>query len=287
MRPDNLNTKIFLDSGNPEDTREVLEFLGFLDGQTTNPSLISNSPSVQARISREEKLTRPEIYSLYKNIIQKISQQIPEGSVSIEVYADHKSKIKDLYDEGYRMFSWIPNAHIKLPITKAGLSVAKKFTQENIRTNLTLCFSQPQAAAVYAATKGAQPGDIYISPFIGRLDDIGLDGLDLLANILKIYSKSDHHVQVLAASIRTIDHFMMALKLGADIVTAPKKILKQWADMDKMLPDDNWLPKLASLAPIDYQSQKLNLPLKEYDIKHELTDKGLARFADDWNRLIK
>jgi len=287
MRPDNLKTKIFLDSGDPTDTRETLEFLGFLDGQTTNPSLIANSPKVQERIGRDEKFTRAEINALYKSIVKEVSNLIPEGSVSVEVYADNKSKVKELYDAGYQMFGWIPNAHIKLPITKAGLSVAKKFTKENIRTNLTLCFSQSQAAAVYAATKGGQPGDVFISPFIGRLDDIGFNGLDLLANILKIYAKSDRHVQVVAASIRTIDHFMKSLKLGADIITTPKRILKQWADMDKMLPDDNWLPKLETRQPIPYQSQKLNLPAKEYDIKHELTDKGLARFADDWNRLIK
>jgi len=287
MRPANLNTKIFLDSGDPADTREVLEFLGFLDGQTTNPSLIARHPQVVARLNQGQPFTRPEIYAFYRSLAQEISALIPDGSVSLEVYLDSQSKIKDVYDEGIMMYGWIPNAHIKLPITRTGLSVARKFVKENVRVNLTLCFSQPQAAAAYSATSGAQPGDIFLSPFIGRLDDIGQNGLDLLAHILKIYRQSDHHVQVLAASIRTIDHFMTALKLGADIITAPKKILRQWADMDKMLPDTNWLSPDTSLKPINFQTQKLNLPLKEYDIKHELTDQGLAHFVDDWNRLIK
>jgi len=95
---------------------------------------------------------------------------------------------------------------------------------------MTLVFSQEQAAAVYAATIGAKRGQVYLSPFIGRLDDRGEQGMDLIANIIKMYGAGDGHVEVLTASVRSLEHFTRAIELGSDIITSPFKVLKEWAD---------------------------------------------------------
>src|SRR3989344_4842731 len=102
--------------------------------------------------------------------------------------------------QGKEMFSWIPNAHVKYPTTKAGLEAAHRSIQEGMRVNMTLVFTQEQAAAVYAATKGAKRGDVFVSPFIGRLDDRGENGMDLIKNIIKMYRGGDGHVLILGAS---------------------------------------------------------------------------------------
>ena len=115
--------------------------------------------------------------------------------------------------QGEEMFSWIPNAYIKYPCTHEGLRAAQMSVQESIRVNMTLCFSQEQAAAVYAATKGSKE-PVYVSPFVGRLDDRGEDGMDLVKNIKKMYERSDGHVHVLAASIRNIDHLALFVCSG-------------------------------------------------------------------------
>jgi len=119
MKPVTLKTKIFLDSGDPKDTEFILSILGFLDGQTTNPSLIATSPGAKRRLEKGEKFFKEELLNFYKETVQKISALIPEGSVSIEVYADSTTLTKDMFLQGKEMFSWIPNAHIKYPQTKA------------------------------------------------------------------------------------------------------------------------------------------------------------------------
>ncbi len=98
------------------------------------------------------------------------------------------------------MFSWIPNAHVKFPTSREGLEAAGRAVKEGLRVNMTLCFTQEQAAAVYSATAGAKKGDVFISPFIGRLDDRGENGMDLIENIQKMYGTGDGHVEVLTAS---------------------------------------------------------------------------------------
>ena len=172
MRPKNLQTKIFLDGGDPMETREIIDLLGFLDGQTTNPTLIAKNPEAKARLGRGEKFSEKEIYDFYRGVVQEISQMIPAGSVSIEVYADHSTSSEEMLAQGREFFKWIPNAHIKYPTTTEGLKAAEQSVKEGIRVNMTLCFSQAQAAAVYAATAGAKKGQVFISPFVGRLDDI-------------------------------------------------------------------------------------------------------------------
>lgn len=286
MKPANLHTKIFLDSGNPQDTREVLEVLGFLDGQTTNPSLIAKNPQIQATMKNGETLSNEDVQLFYKGVIQEISSLIPHGSVSIEVYADANTNAQDILAQAKDMYTWVDNAHMKFPVTSAGLEAAEMFTKDGGRVNMTLVFSQQQGAAVHAATSSAQKGAVYLSPFIGRLDDKGKNGMDLIANTLKMYRDNNSHVQVLVASVRTLDHFMAAIALDADIITAPKHILLEWAGEDMHVPDASFIYDTKELSPIAYEQLDLSLPYSSFDVTHPLTDAGLQKFADDWNTLI-
>jgi len=297
MRPDNLTTKLFLDSGDPErthefedpcgDTKEALEACGVLDGQTTNPSLVAKNPDAKARIETGEKFTRDELFGFYKGIVQEISELIPDGSVSVEVYADTNSTAEDMMEQAREMNTWIPNAHIKLPIIPAGLEAARQALDEGMRVNMTLCFTQEQAVAVYDATRGAQRGDVFVSPFVGRLDDRGENGMDLITNILKVYEQGDGHVEVLAASIRSVEHFKAAIHYRSDIITAPYDVLKEWVDAGTSVPDDDFHYDTEGRDAIAYKEVDLNTSWNDLDITHPLTDSGLQKFADDWNALVK
>ena len=286
MRPDTLKTKIFLDGGDPGETRDVLRLLGFLDGQTTNPTLVANNPEARKRLERGEKFSEAEIYDFYRGVVTTLSGLIPGGSVSIEVYADKTTPAEAMVKQGREMFSWIPNGHVKFPTTWEGLKAAERAAAEGLRVNMTLCFSQDQAAAVYAATRLAKKGQVFVSPFIGRLDDRGEKGMDVIANILCMYAQGDGHVEVLTASVRTVDHFLAALKLGSDIVTAPYAVLKNWAAMGMPVPGEEYQYTAPSLKPIPYKELRLDKKWSQYEIGHELTDKGMERFSADWNALI-
>lgn len=287
-RPDSLKTKIFLDSGNPEETKKIIDTLGFLDGQTTNPTLISKNPEAAKRLAEGKKFSKEEIFDLYKKVVTEISELIPKGSVSIEVYADVHTTAEAMFNQGREMFSWIPNAHIKYPATKSGLEAAEKSIKIGMRVNMTLVFSQSQAAAVYAATRGAKKGDAFVSPFVGRLDDIGENGMDLIKKILKMYESGDGHVEVLAASVRNLEHFQFALSLGSDIITSPFMLLNEWAQKDMPISEINsYSYSFVTLKPIEYKELDLNRNWNDFDIKHNLTDAGVEKFASDWNALIK
>lgn len=287
MRPKDLKTRIFLDGGNPQETRALLTQLGFVDGQTTNPTLISKNPEARRRLEKGERFREKEIFDFYQQVVREISGLIPQGSVSIEVYADSYTKAEQMLKQGREMFSWIPNAHIKFPISGEGLKAAGEAVKEGLRVNLTLCFSQEQAAAVYAATRRAKKGDVFISPFIGRLDDRRENGMDLITNIIRMYSQGDGHVEVLTASVRTMDHLLYALNLGSDIITAPFEILKQWGEKGLPLPDDTYCYSTSGLKEIPYREIDLNKNWTDYDLSHDLTFKGMERFSADWNGLIK
>ena len=287
MRPKNLKTRIFLDGGDPEETKAVIRLLGFLDGQTTNPTLISKNPGARHRLEKGEKFTREEIIDFYQETVKEISKLIPQGSISVEVYADHLTLAEAMLSQGKEMFSWIPNAHIKFPTSQEGLKAAEQAVKSGMRVNLTLCFSQEQAAAVYAATRGAKRGDAFVSPFIGRLDDRGENGMDLISHILQMYRKGDGHVMVLTASVRKMDHLLYALKLGSDIMTAPFNILKEWAEAGLPMPGDDYVYRPGGLKSIPFKEIDLTKNWQSYDIRHELTDKGMERFSADWNALIK
>lgn len=287
MRPKDLKTKIFSDSGDPEETKELITLLGFLDGQTTNPSLIAKNPEAKKRIESRNKFSRDELNEFYKKVVQDASKLIPDGSISIEVYADSRTAPDEMFTQGKEFFSWIPNAHIKYPTTLAGLEAAEKSIKEGMRVNMTLVFSQEQAAAVHAATEGAKKGDVFLSPFIGRLDDIGLNGMNLIENVLKMYRGSRSHVEVLTASVRNMNHFDYALALGSDIITAPMKILKEWAGDSMRIPSSDLTYSPEGLKPIEYENMDLSKGWKDFNVGHKLTEKGIEKFASDWNSLIK
>jgi transaldolase len=286
MRPPELRTRIFLDSGDPAETRDALDMLGFLDGQTTNPTLVAKNPYARERLEKDEKFTEQEIYAFYRKVVEEISGLIPDGSVSIEVHAEAATTADQMFVQGKEMSGWIPNAHIKYPTTAAGLEAASRSIEAGMRVNMTLCFTQEQAAAVYAATAGAAKGDVFVSPFVGRLDDIGRNGMDLIANVTRMYREGDGHVEVLAASVRTLEQFMQSLALEADIITAPFSVLEGWAKAAKPLPGKGFTYDAGTLQSIPYHGLDLSQPWQQFDIAHELTDKGIERFSADWQALI-
>ena len=287
MRPLNLNSKIFLDSGDPQETIKILEQMGFLDGQTINPTNIANNPAVKDRLGQGKKFTKDELLEFYKNVTCEISREIPDGSVSIEVYADHETSAEKMLAQGEEIFQWIKNAHIQYPITPSGLLAANKSIEKDIRVNMTLCFSQEQAAAVCAATKGAALGDVFLSPSVGRLDDDKKNGMSLLINILRMLrEQNDNHLALIASNMRTIEQFLFALELRCDIVSAPFEVLAEWASLEMPIPDYDYDYDPKGLKDIPYQTLDLSQDWKKFDVFHALTDEGIAGFARDWNNLL-
>ena len=211
--------KIFLDTANLESIRKFND-MGLLDGITTNPSLMS-----------KEKGNPKDAMAEITKIIN--------GDVSLEVLSTEYS---GMLDEGRNLRNYGDNVVVKVPMTPDGLKACKSLTAENIPVNVTLIFSSNQA--VLAAKAGAK----YVSPFIGRLDDIGQDGMHLIKEIKTIFSNYNFETQILVASIRHPLHVIEAAKIGADVVTLPPAVL------DKML-------------------------------KHPLTDIGLKNFLADWEKL--
>ncbi|MEE9488210.1 MAG: transaldolase family protein [Candidatus Brocadiales bacterium] len=287
-RPQDLRTKITLDSGDPEETKEAISLLGFLDGQTTNPTLVSRNPRAEERLERDEKFTPEELTDFYRQIVRKISALIPgDGHLSIEVYADHSTTAEEMLREGREKSSWNPNAHIKYPTTREGLRAAQMSIKEGMRANLTICFTQEQAAAVYAATRGAGKGQVLVSPYVGRRDDHGENGMDLIKNIIAMYKKGDGHVGVLTASVRSVDQVLYSIALGADVVTAHLRTLRKWREKGMPVPDNNYSYDPKGLKAIPYKEIDLTKDWQEYNIAHELTEAGVRRFSEDWNKLIK
>jgi len=211
--------KIFLDTANLQSIKSYND-MGLLDGITTNPSLL-------AKEGGDPQKAMEEITKIIK------------GDVSLEVVA---TDYAGMMDEGHRLKKYGANVVIKVPMTADGLKACKSFTQEGIPVNVTLVFSPNQA--VLAAKAGAK----YVSPFIGRLDDIGQDGMSLIAEIKQIFQNYNFKTQILVASVRHPMHVVEAAKIGADVVTLPPDVL------GKML-------------------------------KHPLTDNGLKAFLADWEKL--
>ena len=210
--------QFFLDGSDIEKIKKFSD-LGLIDGVTTNPSIILKSG---------------------KNMIEVISElaSIVSGSISAEVSALDSEK---MVEEGIKLSQIAENVTVKLPITWDGLEACNTLSQKGISVNMTLCFSASQA--LLAAKSGAE----YVSPFIGRLDDLNLDGADLISDIKLIYSNYNFSTKVLAASIRTINHVKQCALLGADVATIPIDIF-----------------------------EKL--------VKHPLTDSGLSQFTSDWEK---
>jgi transaldolase len=209
--------KFFIDTADIAEIRD-LAATGLVDGVTTNPSLVAKSG-------------RP-----FLDVVKEICAVIP-GPVSAEVTAkDHATMLA----EGRKLARIAPNVVVKVPLTPEGLKTCKALREDGTRVNVTLCFSPAQA--ILAAKAGAS----YISPFIGRLDDVGVNGMGLIADIVQIYDAyPEFETEVLVASIRHPMHVVDAAKLGADVATIPPAILRQM-------------------------------------FNHPLTDKGLAAFLADW-----
>lgn len=213
--------QIFIDTADVKEIREAAA-LGVLDGVTTNPSLVA-------------AVGRP-----MREVLVEICELCP-GPVSGEVLA---TDFDGMLREAHELASIAPNIVVKIPLIRDGLRVVKLLTDEGIRTNVTLCFSPLQA--VLAAKAGAT----YISPFVGRLDDVGHEGMEIVSQILEIYSNYGYDTKVLVASVRSPTHVLSALRMGADVATVPLKVIDQL-------------------------------------IKHPLTDVGLARFIADAAKIPK
>ncbi|HZH65313.1 MAG TPA: fructose-6-phosphate aldolase [Flavisolibacter sp.] len=215
--------KFFIDTANLAQIREAAE-LGVLDGVTTNPSLMA----------KEGIKGREAIDQHYKTICE-----IVDGDISAEVLSINKDEI---IEEGKKLASIHPNIVVKVPMVKDGIKAIRWFTDNGIRTNCTLIFSAGQA--ILAAKAGAS----YVSPFIGRIDDTGWDGMELIGQISNIFSIQGYKTEILAASIRTSNHIVRAAELGADVCTCP----------------------LESILGL---------------LKHPLTDSGLAKFLEDAKKM--
>jgi transaldolase len=211
---------IFIDTANIDQIRHAAR-LGFISGVTTNPSLVAKEGS-----------------SNLKSRILEICS-IVDGSVSVEVMSlDAEGMIK----EARGIAAWHHNVTVKIPVSEAGYEAISVLSKENIKTNLTLCFSPTQTLL------GARAGATYVSPFVGRLDDIGHRGMDVVSETVEIFTKYNLSTQVIAASIRHPLHVIEAAKAGSHIATVPYDILM------KMM-------------------------------KHPLTDIGIARFIEDWKKV--
>ena len=194
--------KFFLDSANLDEILEC-DKLGILDGITTNPTLMSKTVS-----------SRDEMFRTY----EKICAICGDRPVSCEVFA---SDYEGMKKEAKEFLKIAKNVCVKLPITEDGVRLCKEFSDDGIKTNMTLCFSPMQALLV------AKAGATYVSPFVGRLDDTCGDGLALVEDIRNIYDNYGFQTQILAASIRTVKQVEEVASIGSDVATMPFKIIKQ------------------------------------------------------------
>lgn len=295
-----FTTQIFLDGGDPQETRLAHEFLkkaGYagLDGQTTNPTLIAAAAlkgSDQGGGVHHEQISAAEAVGYYRRTVTAIAK-VTKGPVSIQVLGDSSLTAEQMLTQARDYLSWIPNAVVKFPCTVEGLKAAEVFCQEG-PVNITLVFSQAQAAAVYQATRhrGAgmdgRPFPVYVSPFVGRLDDRGESGMDVVANILEMYRGiGDNHVQVLTASVRTLAHIHYALWLRSPAITIPFKLFRVWQSAGFSLPASDFIYDAPGLLDIPYRELNLEDDWTAYDLRHPLTDIGLARFWEDWKKVVK
>lgn len=276
------STRIFLDSGDPTDTTKAINLLGSIDGQTTNPSLVSKNPDI-IELCQNGRCTTNDINTTYHEIVKEIRSLLFVGSISIEVYADSTTSSENMLSSAREMNSWIEGAHIKFPTTTRGIKAAILAISEGIRVNMTLCFTQEQALAVHLATKGASEDQVYISPFIGRLDDKGLKGIDLITNITRMYQELDSHVQVLSASIRSMDHMYEVLRINSNIITVPLRFIEKFNQNGKTIPEG--FEYNTSLSPIEYKDLH-QIKWQDINISHILVDEGIERFVSDWNKLL-
>lgn len=283
-------TKILVDGGDPEETRRIKSLIGAVDGQTTNPGLIMKNPEVRRRIVAGHKFSLEEHRAEYKKIARQFSPLVGEAGVSLGVFANLRTTSDQLLAQGREMFSWIPNAYIAYPCTYEGLRAARISVEEGIRVNINFCFSQEQAAGVYAATQ-LTGSPAYLSPFIGRLDDFGVSSSDLIRNIQQMYKEGDGHVSILAASIRSVDQMLACFALGVDLVTAPGRVLELWVAQGLPLPGQNAAYREpysgSARKPVPYKNLNLNKPWNAFNLRHDLTRKGIEKSVADFERTLR
>jgi len=212
--------KLFLDTANIDEIRDAAA-LGVLDGVTTNPSLMAKEDGD------------------YRGMLKEICD-IVQGPVSAEVVADDT---EEMLRQGREYAKLSDHIVIKVPLVAEGIKAVKIFTAEGIRTNVTLCFSANQALIA------AKAGATYISPFVGRIDDVGQNGMQVVSEIIEVYENYGFGTQVLVASVRHVQHVLEAARLGADVATVPHKVIMQM-------------------------------------LRHPLTDAGLKTFAADWEKVL-
>lgn len=292
MLAEKRKTRILVDGGDPQETLRIRSLIGFIDGQTTNPSLIAKNPDIEKRLASGHKFSLEEHTREYKAIVQRISPLVGDAGVSIEVFANLRTTSDQMLAQGKEMFSWIPNAYIKYPCTYEGLRAAQISVERGIRVNVTLCFSQEQAAGIYAATQATEV-PAYVSPFVGRLDDRGENGMDLIKNIQRMYEAGDGHVHVLAASIRSVDQLLACFALGVDLVTVPAKVLETWASQGSPMPEDRAFvykgvaPDGRALRRIPYRNLNLHKPWNAFNLRHDLTKVGIEKFVADFQKTLR
>lgn len=287
-----LMSQIFMDGGDADETRAADNLLRTIrpewqrgiDGQTTNPTLVAKNPEIQKYLASGKKLTPNDALTEYRKIVEAIAE-VTGGPISIQVIADQSTSADEMLRQARVYKEWVPNGVVKFPCTTEGLAAAEVFCQE-FPVNITLNFSQEQAAAVYQATRKSRYR-VFISPFVGRLDDRGENGMDIVVNELKMYHDGDGHVDVLTASVRTLNHLMYAICLQSPAITVPMKVFQEWANQGFPLPDENFTYDAGQLKPIPYQQLSLDKDWRSYDLHHDLTDAGLTRFTQDWQKLTQ
>lgn len=274
--------KIFLDSGNPADTREALKLYPGLAGQTTNPTLISRNPEIQSQLAENKEISEELLLKSYQEIAVELNEMLPEGSISLEVPARSDSTIKELLEYAIEMNSWIPNAHIKFPTTKTGLGAAQELAHQGGRVNMTLAFTLSQAQAVHIATSPAEESQVFYSSFVGRQYDNGRDGIQILRAVRALYDSWESKVEILAASFRSLEQIQASVLAGADIITVPMKYLREWSEQEFIVPETNKYivdtpsPSIPS-EPVDWRN---------LHIEDDLTTQGLIKFQQDWEGLL-
>jgi transaldolase len=266
-------TLIYLDSSNPEDTKEALSILGFIDGQTTNPSLFSKV--------NKTKFSESNIWDAYKECVIKIHNLIPEASVSAEIYADTSSTVNQMIVQANRIQEFGPFVHIKIPICTNGIKTLQELVNNNQKVNMTLGFDQNQAYAVAQIAQNTTKGQVYYSSFIGRLFDAGINGFENLKNVKRMYQEINSPVSILACSFRNLDQFLACMALEVDIVTVSIDILREWQKHNFVIP---------SLDSFHFEGQQIMyVPQDQLDVTkvdNQLSLNGIHKFATDWNSLI-
>jgi len=308
--------KLLLDSGDPDEYREISDLAKEkgqeLWGATTNPSLIAkklSSPLRQGSSEASKKITHKEAFELQKQIVLEIIDIVP-GAVSAEVYADETTKAEEMIAQGKEIVTWHERVFVKLPTTIEGFKARTELRKLSVPINNTLVFSQEQIFAICLHEKIATSSQAavtqkkwpcFISPFVGRLDDIGINGMDLVRNGMKIKELfkgiPSGTPWMLEASVRNRTHIQEGFDSKTELITAPSKAYKDWFGQES--PKSPKQPQSFQLTPIPYwepPEELLQIDTAEQfmqtiesgklNIRHDLTDKGIVKFANDWKAII-